>query len=198
MFVRWNLTVCSVTQSSLPIAAFESPARDCLENRELTLGQAGSLPEAVLVDLGQSQRVEDRSLDRLPDRRRQIERIHALDDVAARAVLERGLDPLGVAEDREHDHLHVGAVLPDLVQAREPVHLWHPHVEQHDVRLEPTNEGQHLAPRARLADDLDVFRRLERAPNSFDHQAMVIRNEDLHDRSSSLSRSGGANLPLRT
>ena len=25
MFVRWNLTVCSATQSSLPIASFESP-----------------------------------------------------------------------------------------------------------------------------------------------------------------------------
>src|SRR5262245_8470181 len=85
--------------------------RDGLQNRELALGQASGLAETLLVDLGKADGVKHGSLDGLPDRRRQIDRIDALDDVAARAVLERGLDPLGVAEDRENDYLDVGAVL---------------------------------------------------------------------------------------
>ena len=30
MFVRWNFTVCSVTQSSLPMAWFDSPRATAL------------------------------------------------------------------------------------------------------------------------------------------------------------------------
>src|SRR5215208_4150865 len=168
--------------------------RDGLQGRELTLRQPGRLAQAPLVDLGESDCVEHRSLDRLPDCRRQIDRVDALDDVAARAVLEGRLDPLGITEDREHDHLDVRAVLLQLVQACEPVHLRHAHVEQDHVRAQPANERKHLATRARLAYDLDFLSTLKGPPDALDHQPMVVRNKNLHSRNS-FSRSPGANLP---
>src|SRR3954447_22057770 len=163
-------------------------SRDGLQNRELALRQPGRLAQASLVDLRESDCMEHRSLDGLPDCRRQIDRIHALDDVAACAVLEGRLDPLGITEDREHDHLHVRAVLLQLVETCEPVHLRHAHVEQHDVRAQPANERKHLASRARVAYDLDVLSTLEGPPDALDHQPMVVRNKNLHSRNS-FSRS---------
>ena len=185
MFVRWNLTVCSVTQSSLPIAWFESPRATALRIDELALGQAGRLSEADARRLGNPMRVEDRPVDRLPDSRRQVERVHALDDVAARSVAERSLDPLGVAEDREDDHLDLRAVLLMLVEARRarPSAACACRAGRRPASRRRTS-GSTWLPRARLADDLDVLRRLESAPDSFDHQAMVVRNKDLHGRSS--------------
>jgi hypothetical protein len=77
-------------------------------------------------------------------------------------------------------------MLADPVQAQEPVHLWHPHVEQDDVGTQPTYEWKHLAPDRCLPDDLDVFRRLKGMSDALDHQAVIVRNKNLHGRSSPL------------
>src|SRR6187431_854841 len=60
--------------------------RNGLQDRKLALRKAGRLAQAPLVDLGEPDGMEHRSLDSLSDRRWQIDRIDALDDVAARAV----------------------------------------------------------------------------------------------------------------
>src|SRR6266508_2871409 len=138
MLVRWNFTVCSVTQSSLPMAEFERPRATAF---------------------------------RIP---------------SSRSMPKSCLDVLRIAEDREHDDLHLRTMLADPVQAQKPVHLWHPHVEQDDVGTQPTYEWKHLAPDRCLPDDLDVFRRLEGMSDALDHQAVIVRNKNLHGRSSPL------------
>ena len=52
-------------------------------------------------------------------------------------------------------------------------------VEQHDVWTQLATR-HHLAPQRGLADYLDVLRGLESPSDSFDHKAVVVRDENLH------------------
>ena len=68
----------------------------------------------------------------------------------------------------------------DLVQAREPVHVRHPDVEQHELGLRPAHEREDLRPGLRLADDLEVAVRLERAPDAVEDEPVVVGDQDAH------------------
>lgn len=115
----------------------------------------------------------------LADRRRQVDRVDALDDVGAGPALEDVLDQLLVGRDREDDHLDLRIAPLDLVEADESVHLWHAQVEQDDVGLGPAHQRHHLASLSRLADDLEVVGGLERSADAVQDQAVVVGEQDL-------------------
>jgi hypothetical protein len=155
--------------------------RECGEDRGLALGEAGRARRA-LAGVGQADGAVDGSVDGLAKRRRQIDRIDALDDEGARAALEDGLDHVLVGRDREDDDLHLGVLLADAAQAREPVGARHAQVEQDEVGTRATDHRQHLRAGVALADDLEVRRLFQRALDSFYDQAVIVGDEDSHAR----------------
>ena len=115
MFVRWNFTVCSATQSSLPIASFDRPRASAFRidaSRSVSPLPSSQDPRRSAF-VRRPIALKDGRLERLPDRRRQIDRAHALDDVGARAALERSPNVVLVTGSREHDDLDCGVLLAD-------------------------------------------------------------------------------------
>jgi hypothetical protein len=55
-------------------------------------------------------------------------------------------------------------VLAEDVEARQPVELGHPEVEQHDVGFRGADERQNLLARVRFPNDFDVRLRVEYDP----------------------------------
>ncbi len=88
----------------------------------------------------------------------------------------------------------------DLVEAREAVHVRHPHVEQDEVRLRAAHEGQHLCPRLRLADDLEVAVGLERTLDPVEDETVIVGDHDPHLGSVAQARdtAAGAEVPEPT
>ena len=68
----------------------------------------------------------------------------------------------------------------DLVEAREPVHVRHSHVEQDEIRLLAGDEREHLHPGLRFADDLEVAVGLEGPADSVEHEPMVVGDDHAH------------------
>ena len=68
----------------------------------------------------------------------------------------------------------------DLVEAREPVHVRHAHVEQHEVGARLADEREHLRPGLRLADDLEAAVVLERPLDPVEDEPVVVGDHDAH------------------
>ena len=178
MFVRWNFTVCGVTQNSFAISSFERPR--------------ASAPR--IVSSRSVRPSPSRSRARCPRRRsrcarsprspvvasRAGRRVHALDDVGGGAAAQRRLHELGVRRRREHHDLDVRVARADLVQACEAVHVRHPHVEQDEIRARLADERQDLRSRLGLADDLEPAVGLERPLDPVEDEAMVVGDHDTH------------------
>jgi hypothetical protein len=119
-------------------------------------------------------------LEGLAERSGKVFGVDRLDDVRGRAATQRRLDQVRARRRGEHHDLHVGVAPLDLVQAGETVHMRHAHVEQHEVRIRPSDERQHLRSGLRLADDLEVAVLLERTANSVKDETMVVGDHDSH------------------
>src|SRR4051812_13919596 len=74
--------------------------------------------------------------------------------------------------------------LADPLQAREPVHAGHPHVEEREVGLRLRDEWQHLRAVVRLRDDLEVGRVLEGVLDSRENEGVIVGDQDAHTRES--------------
>jgi hypothetical protein len=109
------------------------PRLERLQDGQLALTQLGGVAVPVAV-LEQAERLEDRALDRLPYRSREISRIDVLDDERARAAAQRRLDDRRIVDGREHRDPHLWITLAQPLQDGEPVYARHPNVEQDDVR----------------------------------------------------------------
>ena len=107
----------------------------------------------------------------------EIDRLDRLDDVSERTRLTRGLDLRLVAVAREDHDRDLRILLAEPLQAGEAVELGHPQVEQHDVRLRLANRRNDLAADRDLADDLEILRVRESAPDRGQHEPMVVRYE---------------------
>ena len=149
------------------------------EDRGLALGEPGGARRA-LAGIRQADRAVDGALDRLAERRGQVDRVDALDDEGARAALEHGLDHVLVGRDGEDDDLHLRVLLPDSAQAGKPVGPRHAQVEQDDVRIRTRDQRQHLRAGVALADDLEVRRLLKGALHTFYDQPVVVGNKNPH------------------
>jgi len=68
----------------------------------------------------------------------------------------------------------------DLVEAGEPVHVRHAHVEKDEIRLRLADERKHLRARLCFADDLEATVRLERALDPVEDEAMVVGDHYAH------------------
>ena len=154
MLVKWNFTVCSVIQSSALIAWFARPratAWRTSSSRSVSPARSSSC----------SVRVHGRQLEALaPIRPTQrvgklagVDRLREVDVGAAR---ERLLRPLRLVRGGQHDDANVCTRLADPLDARQPVHLGHPDVQQAEIRLQLAQQREHLASSPSLADDLDV------------------------------------------
>ena len=105
MFVRWNFTVCWVTQSSFAISSFERPRASAFRIAvSRSVSPAAFAPVGVGV-AGEPGRAEDVALDRLPQGGGQVGRVDALRDVGARAAAQRGLDEVRRRRRRQHHDL---------------------------------------------------------------------------------------------
>ena len=154
------------------------PACDRPEDFRLAIGEPRHGGRRRARALHDGRRLVDGRLHGLAERRRQVERVDALDDVGRRARGERGAHVLVVIEGREDDHLDVRVTFADRFQARKPVDPRQAQVEQHEVGVRPVDERQHLAARLDFPDDLDVRSVAERPSYCFEHQPVVVGDED--------------------
>ena len=65
MLLRWNFTVCSVTQNSRLIALFESPRASAFKHGELALGEPDVVARLRLAAAVDVEALEHRRLERL-------------------------------------------------------------------------------------------------------------------------------------
>ena len=189
MFVRWNFTVCWVTHNSFAISSFERPrARALRIEVSRSVSPAAFAPRRL--GAGSDRRgAEHVSLDRLSQGGREVARVDALRDVGTGTAAQRRLDELLRGRGGEHHHLHLRIALVDLVQACEPVHVRHPHVQQHEIGRRARDDRQHLGAVLGLAHDLEAAVGLERPANAVQHQPVIICNDDTHRIQSSIRRA---------
>src|ERR1700704_60369 len=69
-------------------------------------------------------------------------------------------------------------LLSNEIDAREPIHSRHANVEQHHLRARSPNEWEHLSPTVGLAENLEVPRRLQGPANAFEHQPVVVGEQN--------------------
>src|SRR3954471_1858939 len=71
-------------------------------------------------------------------------------------------------------------LLAQELEAAATVCAAHPQLERHEVRAAAVDERQDLPPRVGRPDDLEVLDRLQRPPDTLEHQSVVIRNQYAH------------------
>ena len=182
MLVRWNLTVCSATQSSFEIASFERPRATAR-----TIPSSRSVSPASFAARSPGSSVMPAVVKTFPSRacRRAPARSSGSIDLTMYAFAPRFNAvwiSSGSCETDRHRDLHVRELLSDLREAGEAVHLRHAEVEQHQIRLQPANEWQDLAAAHRFPDDVEAAGSFQSLLRSLDHQPMVVRNQDSHAR----------------
>src|SRR4029450_2726 len=69
---------------------------------------------------------------------------------------------------------------PQLVEARETVHVRHADVEEDEVGVRLADEWEHLGAGLRLADDLEPAVGFERTLDPVEDEAMVVGDHDAH------------------
>ena len=89
-------------------------------------------------------------------------------------------------------------LLPDALEAGEAVHLGHPHVQKHEIRIGARDQRDDLTAVAGRADDLDPLDLGEGPLQSLEDQPVVVRKQDpnRHSRSLSPSAPGERRAPL--
>src|SRR3954469_25370832 len=71
-------------------------------------------------------------------------------------------------------------LLAQELEAAATVCAAHPQLERHEVRAAGVDERQDLRPGVGRPDELEVLDRLERPPDTLQHQSVVIRNQYAH------------------
>ena len=142
-------------------------------------------PDIVLLDMRMPEMDGLSCLERIRKQhpRVKVVMLSASDDAErVRAALKRGANPLGVVEGRQHHDLHPRMLLADPLEAGEPVHLGHPHVQEDDVRVRARDQRHDLPAVVRRAHDLDPLHLGEGPLEGLDDQPVVIRkqNPDRH------------------
>ena len=187
--------------SSLPISAFDKPARDQAEHVHLARGQRlHRLRRRLLVDTGE---LRDHPTG---DRGRQEgvaagDRAHGGDQLLGRVVLEdepagaglqRPVDVLVEVEGRQ-DQDPAGRVGGEDAPGRlEPVQLGHPDVHQDDVGADASGLGDGLETVAGLGHDLDVGLVGEQQAEARPHHRLVVHHQDPDRHAPVLSGSRAA------
>src|SRR5205085_4337295 len=114
---------------------------------------------------------------------------HAGDDVGDGAVLEhvafdaeveRGVEDVLVAVDREEDDLDGQPFVADGARHPEAVELGHLNVEDGHARLQFFNLGERLAPVARFGDDFQPRVRLGRLPPALPYDGGGVGGQDFN------------------
>jgi hypothetical protein len=71
--------------------------------------------------------------------------------------------------------------LSQLVEAREPIHVWHAHIEEDEIRVGLSDEREHLRPGLGLSDDLEATVGLECPLDPVEDKPMVVGNQNTHE-----------------
>jgi hypothetical protein len=90
---------------------------------------------------------------------------------------ERVVDVLVEVERRQDQHARRAAV-GDLARGGDPVELGHADVHEHDVGREAPGAVDRLAPRGRLADDLDVGLRVQHHAEAGAGERVIVDEQD--------------------
>ena len=69
-------------------------------------------------------------------------------------------------------------LLAQLVEARKAVHPRHPQIHQDEIRLDAADERQYRRSGVGFADDLDLRRLREDAPQAFEYEPMIVGNDN--------------------
>src|SRR3990172_7878498 len=70
--------------------------------------------------------------------------------------------------------------LANAIETGEAVELGHTDVEEDEVGIRPPDERQDLHAGRCLSDDFDVLHRIENAADSFEDDAVIVREQHLH------------------
>src|SRR5665811_2328549 len=112
---------------------------------------------------------------------------HGIDQFSARRLLQHvaagsGRERLAhvawIVLHREHQHLRRGRLLEQLRRHLDAALSGHHDVDENHVRLARASLEDSLAPVARLADGLDVGRRVEHVAQPGPHDRMVVDDQD--------------------
>ena len=118
----------------------------------------------------------------LPDRRRDVERVTFL-VMNARAPAPSAARMIsGVALAERTTTLTVGMLLAERLEAAAPVGGPQTELEGDDVRSPALHQGEHLGARVRHPGDLDVLDALECPTKTFEHEPVVVGDQNLHFR----------------
>ena len=139
---------------------------------------------------------------RLPGRRRQHRlddplRLGVLEQVAARAGVQRGLDLVGGVERGEHDDGGRVPARADRPGRRDAVGARHAQVHEHDVdRVRVEQRRAPRTPSAHLRDDADPVRAVEQERQPGPHEGVVV-DDDHPDAHGSHGSHASSTEPVR-
>ena len=106
-------------------------------------------------------------------------RLHILEQVAERAVLEH-LEHIVVAVvDGERDDLRLALRGLQLLRDLEAAESRHVEVEQQDVRLQDERAGERLLTVLGLADHLEVILEVQDTLDALAQECVIVRDENL-------------------
>ena len=150
MFETWLRTVFGESPSWAVISAFDRPRAtssriSCSRSVSSGNGALGA-GRRGLREVGHQPPRHGRAEDRVarrdrPHRAEELGALGALEQVAARAGLDRREDRIVVVGHREHEHGDMGGGVDDPARRLDPIHAGHRQVHQDDVRMERPRPG---------------------------------------------------------
>ena len=124
-------------------------------------------------------RIEHRLAGRdFPHGRREVEIERVLQDVAARARVERLAHQRVLRMHAEHEDGDLRVVAEDLPRGDETARARHGAIHHDNGRLELLGQRDRLVAIAGLADDVDRLVVFEHAPEAASHEAVIVGEED--------------------
>src|ERR671931_359337 len=167
------------------LLADEEPCRDvCIrhpvreELQDLALPPREHLVARVAEERGHQCRIDEAlASDDLVDRLQQRLVRRLLEDVALGARLKAAPEQAPLAVGGENQHRRLGNLLAEDLRRLEAVHARHPDVHDHNVGFAPLGQRDRGGAVGGLADDADMRRTLERKPQAFADDLVVVHDQ---------------------
>ena len=113
-----------------------------------------------------------------PDGLGELATTGVLEQEPARPRLHRPVDVLVEVEGREHEDSGPAAPAYELRGRLDPVNYRHPHIHEHDVRIDTSRRGKRLAAVADLPRHAEIRLGLEQHPKALSDQVLIVGDQD--------------------
>ena len=183
----WVFTVVSLRKSFSASSAFERPLASSVRISFSRSVSSSSVRPCVRRRLLSEPRDETlgrgRAEERVPgrddaDRVHQLRRLDVLEEEAARAGADGGVDVLVEIERRQHEDARARPALDELPCRLDAVEVRHAHVHEDDVGVELARELERLHAVGRFAHELEVGPLLEHHAEAAAHERLVVDDEN--------------------